>query len=195
MPNGIRNTECDLFRFRYCNREMILKKLYFTNGNSFGNKLYTLEALSFNQEFIPNNFILPEFLVAINKRIEAFALPYVKGTNLSIILDNPTIDYEDKKYYLNNTNNSLTDYLIDENIDLYCYVIVILNYLYGENINNISIEEFYDYLNYLDSLKINYNLLECFERIVSNGNNINPVGYIDALTVGQIGQARKKYII
>ena len=54
------------------NVEDILKKLYFTNGNTFGNKLYTLEALASNKEFIPDNFILPEFLVAINKKIEAF---------------------------------------------------------------------------------------------------------------------------
>lgn len=100
LPNGVRNTECDLFRFRYGNKDMILKRLYFTNGNSFGNKLYTLEALSSNAEFIPDNFILPKFLVAINKKIEAFALPYVKGTNLSVILNDPSIGYEEKKYYL-----------------------------------------------------------------------------------------------
>ena len=217
LPNGVRNTECDLFHFRYSNREMILKKLYFTNGNSFGNKLYTLEALSSNQEFIPDNFILPEFLVAINKRIEAFALPYIKGINLSKVLDDSQIDYEDKKYYLkrvgqileqmknirrfttltdfylgdlhednfivdikkrelyvndvdsikiagnlsfparylnskallncvskkyhlNEDSHALTSYIVDENTDLYCYIIMILNYLYGENINNMEIE-------------------------------------------------------
>ena len=69
---------------------------------------------------------------------------------------------------------------------------MILNYLYGENINNMDIEEFYNYLNYLDGLKINNKLLECFERIVSNGNNINPALYIDTLTASQIGKARKK---
>lgn len=269
LPNGIRNTECDLFHFRYRNRDMILKRLYFTNGNSFGNKLYTLEALSSNQEFIPNNFILPEYLVAIDKRIEAFTLPYVKGINLSKVLDDPLIDYEDKKYYLkrvgqlleqmkyirkfttlndfylgdlhednfiidvkkrelyvndvdsvkiagnlsfparylnskallnstgrkyhlNEDNHSLTNYSVDENTDIYCYVIMILNYLYGENINTMHIEEFYNYLNYLNGLKIDDELLKCFERIVSNGNNINPVSYIDTLTAGQIGRARKK---
>lgn len=97
-----------------------------------------------------------------------------------------------RKYHLNEENHSLTNYSVDENTDLYCYIIMILNYLYGENINNIGIEEFYNYLSYLDSLKISSKLLECFERIVSNGNNINPVLYIDTLTAGQIGQARKK---
>lgn len=86
----------------------------------------------------------------------------------------------------------MTNYKVDENTDLYCYTIIILNYLYGENINNMQIEEFYNYLN---NIGIDYKLLECFERIVSNGNNINPVLYIDNLTVSQIGKARKKYII
>ena len=70
--------------------------------------------------------------------------------------------------------------------------IVILNYLYGENINNIAIDDFYDYLNYLNSLEVDKNLLECFERIVTNGNNLNPIGYVDTLTAKQIGMARKK---
>lgn len=96
------------------------------------------------------------------------------------------------KYHLRKDINSLTDYVVDENTDLYCYVIVILNYLYGENINNIAIDDFYDYLNYLNSLEVDKNLLECFERIVTNGNNLNPIGYVDTLTAKQIGMARKK---
>lgn len=267
LPKEVLNTECEVFHFRYRNKDKVLKKLYCTGGNNFGNKLYTIEALSSNAVFISNNFILPEFLVAINKKIEAFAMPYINGVNLSVVLNNPYIDFEEKKYYLkrigeileqmsntrkytslsdfylgdlhednfivdllkkdlyvsdmdsckiagnfsfparylntkgllnsagdkyhlNTDTHSLTDYIVDENTDLYCYIIVILNYLYGEKINNISIEEFYDYLNYLDSLKFDSNLLNAFERIVSNGNNINPLNYIDTMTARQIGMAR-----
>lgn len=269
LPKSILSTECELFHFRYRNKDKVLKKLYRTSGNNFGNKLYTIEALSSNHEYIPDNFILPEFLVAINKRIEAFVMPYIKSVNLSVILNDSSIDYEEKKYYLkkigiileqmSNTrtftaltdfylgdlhednfvvdllkrelyvvdtdsckiagnfsfparylnsrallNNagkkyhlncnphSLTDYEVDWNTDLYCYIIVILNFLYGEKINDMGVEEFYDYLNYLDSLHIDHDLIECFERIVSNGNNINPVNYIDTLTAKQIGMARGK---
>lgn len=269
LPKNVRNTECEVFHFRYRNKDKVLKKLYCIGGNNFGNKLYTIEALSSNASFIPDNFILPEFLVTIDKRIEAFVMPYVKGINLSVILDDCRIDLDEKKYYLKMIGqileqmsnirkyttltdfylgdlhednfiidplkrdvyiadtdsikiagnfsspsrylnskgllnsagkkyhlirdvNSLTDYVVDENTDLYCYVIVILNYLYGENINSIGITEFYRYLNYLNDLQISKNLLECFERIVSNGNNVNPVNYIDDLTAKQIGMARKK---
>lgn len=269
LPKNVRNTECEVFHFRYRNQEKVLKKLYCTGGNNFGNKLYTIEALSSNALYIPDNFILPESLVAIDKRIEAFVMPYIKGINLSVILDDPSIDLDEKKYYLkmigqileqmknirkfttltdfylgdlhednfiidplkrdvyiadtdsikiagnfsfpsrylsakgllnsagkkyhlNSDSHCLTDYVVDENTDLYCYAIVILNYLYGEKINNIDITEYYKYLNYLNDLNMDKNLLECFERIVSNGKNINPVNYIDTLTAKQIGMARKK---
>ena len=269
LPNGVCNTECDLFHFRYGNKHKALKKLYLTGGNNFGNKLYTIEALSSNADLIPDNFILPEYLVAINKRIEAFVMPFIEGVNLSVVLDDISISYEDKIYYLkmvgqiledmsntrkftelkdfyigdlhednfmvdlgkrqifvtdvdsfkiagnlsfparylnkrallNNVNgkyrisrdaHAIANYNINENTDLYCYIIVILNYLYGEKINNISICDFYNYLNYLDSLKFDQNLLHCFERIVSNGKNINPLPYLDSLTVKQVGMARNK---
>lgn len=269
LPNNVCNTECDLFHYRYRNKEKALKKLYLTGGNNFGNKLYTIEALSSNSELIPDNFVMPESWVAINKKIEAFVMPFVKGTNLSVVLDDTCISYEDKicylkmigeilehmantrkftslkdfyigdlhednfvvdtinkklyvvdvdsvkiadnlsfparylsrngllsnvgkKYKINDNAHSIANYSIDENTDLYCYVIMILNYLYGEKINNISMCEFYNYLNYLDSLNFDVNLLHSFERIVSNGNNVNPLPYLEGITPRQIGMSRKK---
>ena len=269
LPKNIRNTECEVFHFKYRNKDKVLKKLYCTGGNNFGNKLFTIEALSSNASYIPDNFILPECLVAIDKKIEAFVMPYIKGNNLSVVLNDDSTDLEEKKYYLkmigqileqmsyirkftpltdfyigdlhednliidplkrtiyvadtdsikiagnfsfpsrylnskgllnnagkkyhlNDDIHCLTDYVVDENTDLYCYAIVILNYLYGEKINNMDIDEFYRYINYLVDLKIDKNLIDCFDRIVSNGNNINPVNFIDTLTHEQIGRARKK---
>ena len=100
LPNSVRNTECDLFHYRYHNKEKALKKLYLTGGNNFGNKLYTIEALSSNAEFIPDNFVMPESWVAINKKIEAFVMPFVSGSNLSVVLDDVCVSYEDKIFYL-----------------------------------------------------------------------------------------------
>lgn len=34
-----------------------------------------------------------------------------------------------------------------------CYIIMILNYLYGENVNNLSLTDFYDYLEYLEKYR------------------------------------------
>ena len=89
-------------------------------------------------------------------------------------------------------SNILADYEVDENTDLYCYIIIILNFLYGENINNIGKDDFSEYLNYLNDLNMDLNLIDCFDRIVSNVKNINPMDYIETLTSEQIYKAKKK---
>jgi hypothetical protein len=75
--------------------------------------------------------------------------------------------------------------------DLYCYVIMILNFLYGTNINNISIGDFYNYLNYLASIGVSGDLLNCFNRIVSYGPNENPMDYLDSLNSEMVCRAKK----
>lgn len=73
---------------------------------------------------------------------------------------------------------------------MYCYIIIILNYLYGSNINNINLEDFYEYLNYLEHLKINIKLLETFESIVSYKETQNPKDLIETLSCEQIIRAK-----
>lgn len=267
LPENLFNAEGELFTFEYKRETKLLKKLNDIESIRFANKLYTLESLNTNKQYMPNNFITPEFLVSINKQIEAFAMKFVSGINLSQILNNPSINLEEKKYYLKrvgqileqmknirkytpltdfylgdlhednfivNTSQSeiyvvdldsckiagnqspiakyltpmallnyvkgkykidletsyLTSYVVDENTDIYCYIIMILNYLYNGKINNVELDTFYDFLNYLDSIKVSLELLECFNRIIINGNNENPVNYLDSLTPRQISLAR-----
>lgn len=270
LPQNITSTECELFRYPYYRRELLLKKLFRVTGITFANKLYTLEALDTNRNCIPDNFILPESLVSINKQIVAFTMKYVKGTNLSIILNNPDITYEEKihylktigrileqmqnirkytdlkdfyigdihednflidrekqevhvidmdsckiagnksfpgrylthsslikyntnKYYQLSENSDIADYKIDENTDIYCYIIIILNFLYNGRIDKLSLDEYYDFINYLDYLKVNESLINCFNKILSGGNNENPVNYLDTLTPKQLAGARILY--
>ena len=100
LANNILSTECELFKFNYRGEVKVFKKLYNIDGIKFANKLYTLKSLNENKNYIPNNFILPEFLVAINRKIEGFSMKYVDGVNLSNILNNLNIDISEKKYYL-----------------------------------------------------------------------------------------------
>ena len=95
------------------------------------------------------------------------------------------------KYKINPSNNSFGYVEADENSDLYCYIIMILIYLYGKNINNMNIADFYEYLNYLEYVKIDKNLLDCFNRIVVNAKNKNPVNYLDTITSEQVYKARE----
>lgn len=270
LPKNVTSTECELFKYPYYGKEKLLKKLHRTDGIIFANKLYTIEALNANKDSMPSNFILPESLVSINKKIEAFTMKYIKGINLSVILNNPDITYEEKIHYLksigrileqmqnirkytnlNNfylgdihednflverdkqeiyivnldsckiagnksfpgrylTNSSLikynstkyqtlsqtddlADYKIDENTDIYCYIIMILNYLYDGRVDRLSLDKFYDFINYLEDIKVNIELIECFNKIVVGGNNINPCNYLDTLTPKQVAGARRLY--
>ena len=260
LPKNVTSTECELFKYHYYGKEKLLKKLHRTDGIIFANKLYTIEALNANKDSMPSNFVLPESLVSINKKIEAFTMKYIKGINLSVILNNPDITYEEKIHYLksigrileqmqnirkytnlnnfylgdihednflverdkqeiyivdldsckiagnksfpgryltnsslikyNNTKyqtlsqtDDLADYKIDENTDIYCYIIMILNYLYDGRVDRLSLDKFYDFINYLEDIKVNIELIECFNKIVVGGNNINPCNYLDTLTL------------
>ena len=270
LPKDVTSTECELFKYNYYGKEKLLKKLYRTNGIIFANKLYTIEALNSNKDNIPSNFIVPEVLVSINKQIEAFTMKYIKGTNLSIILNEPTITYEEKINYLKSIGNileqmknirkytelkdfyigdihednflvdtekqeifvadldsckiadnksfpgrylttasllryneikyslldepdRLADYKVTEETDIYCYIIMILNYLYDGRVDRLSIEEFYRFINYLDDIEVNKELIESFEKIVVGAPNVNPVNYLDTLSSKQIAKARKLY--
>lgn len=232
LPKNVTSTECELFKYHYYGKEKLLKKLHRTDGIIFANKLYTIEALNANKDSMPSNFVLPESLVSINKKIEAFTMKYIKGINLSVILNNPDITYEEKIHYLksigrileqmqnirkytnlnnfylgdihednflverdkqeiyivdldsckiagnksfpgryltnsslikyNNTKyqtlsqtDDLADYKIDENTDIYCYIIMILNYLYDGRVDRLSLDKFYDFINYLEDIKVN----------------------------------------
>lgn len=97
-----------------------------------------------------------------------------------------------KKYEVDSSSELGAYVVANENSDLYCYYIVILNYLYGEKINGMTALEFYEYINYLDYLKINSNLLKILESVVSYDRNENPVNYLDSLSSEQIYRARKK---
>lgn len=80
----------------------------------------------------------------------------------------------------------------DENSDLYCYIITIMNFLYGKNLNTMSMDDFYKYLNYLSSIGISKRLIDCFEKIVLNCDNKNPKGYIEKITQEQVAKANYK---
>lgn len=90
---------------------------------------------------------------------------------------NPDYPYTYHKYSTDITGA----FVPDENTDLYCYIIVILNFLYGDNIGNFTLQEFYDYLEYLQKIGINQELLSYFEKIATCSENENPYELLDCL--------------
>lgn len=69
----------------------------------------------------------------------------------------------------------------DENTDMYCYSVMLLNYFYGGNILKISLEEYYKYLQYLKDIGFPTALVDIFSKLYSLANNENPLVYLDEL--------------
>lgn len=106
---------------------------------------------------------------------------------------NPNYFLDDKTHkYLYNDQDSNYGYIIaNENSDLFCYNIMILNYLYGKNILEMSMDEFFDYLNYLDKLEFDKELLDSFEKLTLSCDNENPYYLLDTISDNQVYRAKK----
>ena len=144
-------------------------------------------------DFYINDLHESNFIVTKDDRIKVIDIDSCKindnGIFNSKYLSSKSFIKEIYKYGKNDENNSKyktydtyhkysTDitgaFIPDENTDLYCYIIVILNFLYEANIQNFTLQEFYDYLEYLQSLGIDHELISSFEKIASESNNDNP---------------------
>ena len=70
----------------------------------------------------------------------------------------------------------------NENSDLFCYNIIILNYLLQGQISRLSLEEFYVYLNYLRQIGLPYRLVDKFDNLYQYKDNENPMEELDYIT-------------
>jgi serine/threonine protein kinase len=94
-----------------------------------------------------------------------------------------------EKYIVNPIENFGGYIVADEDTDLYCYSIMILNYLYGKNVNNFSLDNYYEYLNYLSYLGISQELVDTFAGLVVPKHNTNPLFSLESLTEEQVYRA------
>ena len=77
-----------------------------------------------------------------------------------------------------------------EDTEIYCYIMVILNSLYGGDVHKLSIPEFYKYLEYLYTIGVDIKLLSQFENILSKHPNENPYHNLESLQ-NVFGRAHK----
>ena len=77
-----------------------------------------------------------------------------------------------------------------EDTEIYCYIMVILNTLYGGDVHKLSNLEFYNYLEYLHSIGVDLELLTQFEKILSANHNENPYENLESLK-NVFGRAHK----
>lgn len=101
----------------------------------------------------------------------------------------------DDEYYKYSTN-SKEKFIPDENTDLYCYMIVILNFLYGGDISKFTLEEFYDYLAYLDGIGVNNKFIDIAEKLIDGSPNENPYILLNGLIpfIGRSNHYTYKYV-
>lgn len=78
--------------------------------------------------------------------------------------------------YILNKNGIYTPSL---NTEIFCFIIMILNTISGININNLNIEQFYDYITYLDSIGLDKELVKTFGNIYTGKDNYIEDGILD----------------
>ena len=87
------------------------------------------------------------------------------------------------KYIQNQVIGNGPGYIVpNQNTDIYCYIIMILNYLTGNIFKYFTVDNFHDYLNLLSKLGINPEILYLIEKIVTKDDNINPYEYLLTIT-------------
>lgn len=86
-----------------------------------------------------------------------------------------------KKYQFRDIiSDSETDVIPDENLDLYSYIRMILNFMAGIEIEDLTPDKLYDYLTYLELHGANLDLLYALESIYDESRpNINPDYLLD----------------
>ena len=171
------------------------KKIYLSY---IGNTLEEMRHMRENpllSDFCLGNLHEDNFIVS-NKKLYTIDLDEAKIDSISPIVSYLQVGslfsyLHTDKYIIEDYNPYFVKYKVDYNTDMYCYIMVILNFLYGDNVNNMNINDFYCYLDYLYKIGIDSSLLECFNSISSSDDNINPMNYIDSLTSNQFYRAKK----
>lgn len=79
-----------------------------------------------------------------------------------------------------------------EQTDYYCLIILLLNTLYQDNITQLDMKDFYNYLDFLSSIGINKELIDCLSNIYTNKPNEN-IGYL-LDSIGEKGYRANKYV-
>lgn len=147
---------------------------------------------SFRKEYPQSNWYLNDlhernFMVDLEKeRLYAVDLdscrilgnhPFVSKY---LSLFSPLIDFPEK-YHTDFQISCGGDFVADENADLYCYAMLVIDFLYGARINYASKEEYFRYLEYLKSIGAPQELVDAWAKVYTNDNNVNFAPLLDSL--------------
>ena len=94
------NAKGDLLLFRYNNVLRLLKTLDDFTEDDFQKHFNAVSLLNKYRDYLPSDFVIPDFLVKVDDIIKFFAINYVYGNNLSVVLKDDNVSLERKKNYL-----------------------------------------------------------------------------------------------
>ncbi len=90
---------------------------------------------------------------------------------------NPNILNMTHKYPINTEGIHIPN----ENSDLLCYVFIILNTIARKEMQKVSIDEYYNYLDYLLSLGFGDDFIKTCGKIYTNAKNTSPLPYLEQI--------------
>ncbi|MBQ2639454.1 MAG: hypothetical protein IJF92_01665 [Bacilli bacterium] len=139
-----------------------------------------LKAIDLDSAYLNSNYPLPSLYLDTNMILKYFKDKY-KGKDERNIKPN--------KYRLNTTGTYGT-YYPNENTDILCYDMMILNMISSDKISKLDMQEYFDYINYLEQLGFGEDLIKCFNIVYTNSkNNINPVDFLDQIPMDRLGES------
>ena len=125
-----------------------------------------LHFIDLDSSYLGTGYPQPGFYVSVSKELEKLPKKY-NQTEKGIVIPN-------------------------DNTDLYCYNMMILEFIAKEKIYRLKEEELYDYLEYLREVGYCDRLLDSFQRLYTKANNINPYECIDTLDDKLLGRGMYK---
>lgn len=138
----------------------------------------------YNQPFHLSDVHESNFIYDLNKKIiRAVDLDSCKIVNneaspINFLSTNKTIHNFPHKYYKN--ENGI--YESNTNTEYFCFVIMVLNTISYNQINHLSISDFYMYLQYLRDLGFSNELIDYFSNIYTNSPNKIAIDSLDEIS-------------
>ncbi len=132
----------------------------------------------------PDNFMIDRQNTVIGIDTDSMTIKNYQGRINYFLHKNPWISKIDKYH---TGIYGLID--PDSNTDIFCFIMMILNVLSGEKIYTLSLDDYKKYLDKLDKLGINSDLLKACASLYENGkNNINPYLSLDNISFNEENQ-------
>ena len=96
---------------------------------------------------------------------------------------NRNLEYLSSKYPVFSDNPIVNYYISNENTTILSYIYMILNTISGVKVHELSIEEYYSYLQYLKENGVSSELIDMFSLIYTNCQNKMAIEAIDGVPV------------